>query len=150
MITQGSKRILYWILCIALTLNSTFCSIPSEKEAEEEILSINPLTSESNPSQIQSQTSLIPSGLSTTQYPTALTSSIKDLPDRCIVKAELGPCKHYVHKWAFNKTEGKCNTFIYGGCLGNDNRFNSELECLHVCVGGPDRKFINNLNFNYH
>lgn len=68
------------------------------------------------------------------------TTTKRTLPDRCLVKTEPGPCKQYVHKWSFNKTEGKCRMFPYGGCLGNENRFNSEAECLHHCVGGPERK----------
>lgn len=66
----------------------------------------------------------------------------KILPDRCLVKTEPGPCKHYIYKWTFNKAEGKCRTFLYGGCLGNENRFNSEIECLHYCIGGPEREYI--------
>ncbi|XP_048515012.1 uncharacterized protein LOC105689244 isoform X2 [Athalia rosae] len=66
------------------------------------------------------------------------TTAKKTLPDRCLVKTEPGPCKHYVHKWTFNKSQGKCRTFVYGGCLGNENRFNSEIECLHYCVGGSE------------
>ncbi|XP_014478319.1 PREDICTED: uncharacterized protein LOC106746323 isoform X4 [Dinoponera quadriceps] len=62
----------------------------------------------------------------------------RTLPDRCLVKTEPGPCNHYVHKWTFNKAEGKCRMFSYGGCLGNENRFNSEAECLHYCIGGAD------------
>ncbi|XP_020291708.1 uncharacterized protein LOC109858643 isoform X3 [Pseudomyrmex gracilis] len=68
-----------------------------------------------------------------------LTTTRKELPDKCLVKmGEQGPCKQYIYKWTFNKTKGECQTFIYGGCLGNENRFNSEDECLHYCVGGPD------------
>ncbi|XP_068991293.1 axotactin isoform X2 [Neodiprion pinetum] len=62
----------------------------------------------------------------------------RTLPDRCLVGTEPGPCKYYIHKWTFNKARGKCRTFVYGGCLGNENRFDSEIECLHYCVGGPD------------
>ncbi|KAK0086828.1 hypothetical protein PV326_005433, partial [Microctonus aethiopoides] len=66
------------------------------------------------------------------------TTTKRALPDRCLVRTETGPCKHYIHKWTFIKAEGKCRTFVYGGCLGNENRFNSQLECLHYCVGGPN------------
>lgn len=70
-----------------------------------------------------------------------LTTIRKEFPDKCLVKmGEQGPCRQYIYKWTFNKTRGECQTFIYGGCMGNENRFNSEDECLHYCVGGPDRK----------
>lgn len=75
-----------------------------------------------------------------------LTTTRKELPDKCLVKmGEQGPCKQYIYKWTFNKIKGECQTFIYGGCLGNENRFNSEDECLHYCVGGPDRKLFKRL-----
>ncbi|XP_074101561.1 axotactin isoform X2 [Cotesia typhae] len=66
------------------------------------------------------------------------TTTKRTLPDRCLVKTDTGPCKYYIHKWTFNKAENKCRTFVYGGCLGNENRFNSQLECLHYCIGGPN------------
>ncbi|XP_043284971.1 uncharacterized protein axo isoform X2 [Venturia canescens] len=69
---------------------------------------------------------------------TLVTTTKRSLPDRCLVRTESGPCKHYIHKWTFSKAEGKCKTFVYGGCLGNENRFNSQLECLHHCIGGPN------------
>lgn len=91
--------------------------------------------------------------ISTNQTDSSKTDMVEDetemsittkriVPDRCLVKTEPGPCKHYVHKWTYNKAEGKCRTFPYGGCLGNENRFNSEAECLYHCVGGTDRKLF--------
>lgn len=71
-----------------------------------------------------------------------LTTPQQHLPDRCLVKTDMGPCKHYIHKWTFNKTEGKCRTFVFGGCLGNENRFHSQMECLYYCIGGPNRKYL--------
>ncbi|XP_015175863.1 PREDICTED: neurexin-2 isoform X7 [Polistes dominula] len=68
----------------------------------------------------------------------AITTTKKPIPERCLEKQVQGPCKHYVYKWSFHKAEGKCKMFPYGSCLGNENRFNSEAECLHYCVGGPD------------
>ncbi|XP_023288585.1 uncharacterized protein LOC105702087 isoform X3 [Orussus abietinus] len=75
----------------------------------------------------------------------ALASAASDAPpagperaDRCLLDTEPGPCRHYVHKWTFDRTQGRCRTFVYGGCAGNDNRFDSEIECMHRCVGGPD------------
>ncbi|KAI4504069.1 hypothetical protein M0802_000540 [Mischocyttarus mexicanus] len=68
----------------------------------------------------------------------AITTTKKPIPERCLEKQVQGPCKHYVHKWSFHKAEGKCKMFPYGSCLGNENRFNSEAECLHYCIGGPD------------
>lgn len=72
---------------------------------------------------------------------TEILVTARALPDRCQLRTEAGPCKYFIHKWTFNKTEGECRTFVYGGCSGNENRFNSKFECLHYCVGGAEREF---------
>ena len=35
--------------------------------------------------------------------------------------------------WFYNGQAGKCETFIYGGCGGNSNRFQTELACRQNC-----------------
>ncbi|XP_046397067.1 contactin-associated protein-like 2 isoform X2 [Ischnura elegans] len=55
---------------------------------------------------------------------------------RCELVPDGGPCRGFTHMWYYNKNLGKCETFIYGGCKGNDNRFTSEYECLFHCGGG--------------
>ncbi|CAO2635654.1 Amyloid beta precursor like protein 2 [Lemmus lemmus] len=36
-------------------------------------------------------------------------------------------------RWYFDLSKGKCVRFIYGGCGGNRNNFESEDYCMAVC-----------------
>ena len=47
---------------------------------------------------------------------------------------ERGPCKAAFTRWTFNG--GSCSQFLYGGCRGNGNRFDSQSQCQAVCGGG--------------
>ncbi|XP_057655862.1 inter-alpha-trypsin inhibitor heavy chain H4-like isoform X1 [Diorhabda carinulata] len=53
--------------------------------------------------------------------------------ERCKLPIDLG----YGHKptlhWFYNKTSGECVKYMYGGYLGNSNRFVKKLECLKMC-----------------
>ncbi|MBN3320002.1 A4 protein, partial [Atractosteus spatula] len=51
----------------------------------------------------------------------------------CSEEAETGPCRAMLPRWYFDSSEGRCAQFIYGGCGGNRNNFESEDYCLSVC-----------------
>uniref|UniRef100_R4GDF2 BPTI/Kunitz inhibitor domain-containing protein n=1 Tax=Anolis carolinensis TaxID=28377 RepID=R4GDF2_ANOCA len=55
--------------------------------------------------------------------------------DFCILPSETGVCKMYIPRFFFNPTTKKCEKFIYGGCGGNKNNFETEKECLRACSG---------------
>lgn len=55
------------------------------------------------------------------------------LQDVCWANAETGPCRALLPRWYFDRREGGCAQFIYGGCGGNRNNFESEEYCLSVC-----------------
>ncbi|KAK2494570.1 hypothetical protein MC885_007093 [Smutsia gigantea] len=44
-----------------------------------------------------------------------------------------GPCLGMVKRYFYNGSSMACETFQYGGCLGNGNNFVSEKECLQTC-----------------
>ena len=35
--------------------------------------------------------------------------------------------------WAYDVREGQCKEFVYSGCDGNYNRFETELSCQEAC-----------------
>merc|ERR1719154_298361 len=53
--------------------------------------------------------------------------------DRCLQPQVTGPCKAFQEKFYFNNHSKTCEKFIYGGCRGNKNRFDSKHECLSAC-----------------
>jgi len=53
--------------------------------------------------------------------------------DLCTLPAEMGHCLAYFERWYFDPTTGYCKPFVYGGCQGNGNRFDSEVACRTAC-----------------
>jgi len=53
---------------------------------------------------------------------------------RCYLPKVTGPCKAYFPKYYFNHKSGKCEKFIYGGCMGNGNSFKIFTDCNRTCA----------------
>jgi len=50
-------------------------------------------------------------------------------------------CLAFVPKWTFSKSEGKCVEYVYGGCRGTQNLFDTQDECKKSCeASGPAKK----------
>ncbi|GBN38295.1 Tissue factor pathway inhibitor [Araneus ventricosus] len=52
---------------------------------------------------------------------------------QCMQPPQAGLCLAYIPSFYYNPATKKCQSFIYGGCRGNLNRFFSEVECMRVC-----------------
>ncbi|XP_072012823.1 amyloid beta precursor like protein 2 isoform X2 [Engystomops pustulosus] len=58
---------------------------------------------------------------------------ITDVKAVCSQEAVTGPCRAMFPRWYFDINQKKCVRFIYGGCGGNRNNFQSEEYCMAVC-----------------
>jgi len=55
--------------------------------------------------------------------------------EKCGLPLVKGACKKFLPKYGFNTATSRCEKFIYGGCGGNDNKFNTLEECVNLCGG---------------
>lgn len=55
------------------------------------------------------------------------------VPAICYLPKVTGPCRAAFRRWYFNRMSGRCEMFIYGGCRGNANNFNTKAECEQKC-----------------
>lgn len=60
----------------------------------------------------------------------------KNYSEICQLDSETGSCRAAITRWYFDRIEGECKTFTWGGCGGNDNRFNSKTLCDKKCKPG--------------
>uniref|UniRef100_A0A674NGS7 Amyloid beta (A4) precursor-like protein 2 n=1 Tax=Takifugu rubripes TaxID=31033 RepID=A0A674NGS7_TAKRU len=59
--------------------------------------------------------------------------TLQELKEVCTLEPETGPCRASMPRWHFDVDQKKCVRFIYGGCAGNRNNFDSEEYCMAVC-----------------
>ncbi|XP_034146016.1 collagen alpha-1(VII) chain isoform X2 [Esox lucius] len=59
--------------------------------------------------------------------------------DLCLLPMSEGACSEYVLLWYYHPPSRACRPFVYGGCEGNRNRFNTRQECQRRC--GKERRF---------
>nr|XP_022319746.1 eppin-like [Crassostrea virginica] len=51
----------------------------------------------------------------------------------CNLPQQPGPCYAYFPRWWYNRATNQCELFIYGGCEGNANNFETKEACLQRC-----------------
>eukprot|EP01026_Neomeris_dumetosa_P001073 TRINITY_DN10260_c0_g1_i5.p1 TRINITY_DN10260_c0_g1~~TRINITY_DN10260_c0_g1_i5.p1 ORF type:complete len:160 (+),score=23.61 TRINITY_DN10260_c0_g1_i5:165-644(+) len=54
-------------------------------------------------------------------------------PAICLEEVDVGFCDAAFERWYYNADERECQEFYYGGCLGNNNNFESVDECRQTC-----------------
>ncbi|XP_003406008.1 tissue factor pathway inhibitor isoform X1 [Loxodonta africana] len=57
----------------------------------------------------------------------------KEKPEFCFLEEDPGICRGYITRYFYNNQSKQCEHFKYGGCLGNQNNFESLEECKNTC-----------------
>ncbi|XP_035187592.1 collagen alpha-3(VI) chain isoform X8 [Oxyura jamaicensis] len=65
-----------------------------------------------------------------------LENRLSSATDICRLQKEEGTCRDFVLKWYYDPKTKSCARFWYGGCGGNENRFNTQKECEKLCIPG--------------
>ena len=55
-------------------------------------------------------------------------------PERCSLPKVSGPCNGSQVLWYFDTETKSCDQFVYGGCLGNTNKFDTRDICQQICL----------------
>ncbi|KAG8147356.1 hypothetical protein E2320_000068, partial [Naja naja] len=66
----------------------------------------------------------------------------------CKLPADPGRCLAYLEQYYYNWNTRKCETFVYGMCNGNGNRFATKLECQMTNSNSSSNNNNNNSNSN--
>lgn len=69
-----------------------------------------------------------------------IISADDENPDVCQQRVKPGMCMGYFPRWYFDNKLNKCKKFIFGGCNGNGNNFESIRECERTCLHANDEE----------
>lgn len=67
----------------------------------------------------------------------ASQGAIPGIANRCFEPVLTGRCRAFIPSYHFDPLSGACDCFVYGGCGGNNNRFNTLEECMTTCSVRP-------------
>ncbi|XP_018428220.1 PREDICTED: WAP, Kazal, immunoglobulin, Kunitz and NTR domain-containing protein 2 [Nanorana parkeri] len=73
-------------------------------------------------------------------YESCMATCMNGPVNLCNSPALQGPCKAYEPRWAYSKLLSQCQSFIYGGCGGNENNFESKETCEDMCPFPKNQK----------
>uniref|UniRef100_A0A8C6CX51 BPTI/Kunitz inhibitor domain-containing protein n=1 Tax=Moschus moschiferus TaxID=68415 RepID=A0A8C6CX51_MOSMO len=65
------------------------------------------------------------------EFPTLKHGASK--PEFCLEPKLKGPCKDQMTRYFYNATTGHCEPFVYGGCEGSKNNFQTLSDCIVTC-----------------
>lgn len=57
------------------------------------------------------------------------------ISDYCHFEKEVGRCRAAFPRFYYDVTDRTCKTFVYGGCGGNRNNFETKEGCQNACTG---------------
>lgn len=53
--------------------------------------------------------------------------------DPCTLPSETGSCNDFTTAYYYDSESDACQSFRFGGCEGNSNRFETIIDCLKQC-----------------
>ncbi|MEQ2230357.1 hypothetical protein ILYODFUR_028450 [Ilyodon furcidens] len=63
-----------------------------------------------------------------------------DIPVMCLDPLDKGTCSASITRYYYNAATKKCEEFVYSGCGGGVNNFESQESCVKVCVQGVKKR----------
>ncbi|EYC41730.1 hypothetical protein Y032_0558g3411 [Ancylostoma ceylanicum] len=74
-----------------------------------------------------------------TVFAFVMAAQVAAQKSRCYLEKESGRCRARKERVLFNryyydKEKKRCRRFIYGGCGGNENNFQTRRECKKACI----------------
>ncbi|XP_043209341.1 spondin-1-like [Amphibalanus amphitrite] len=72
----------------------------------------------------------------------------------CKEPLDVGSCRLNLERWYYSEQDGHCVRFLYGGCRGNRNNFETAKECEETCeslsgLSGRSRSYGSELGTSY-
>ncbi|XP_040912371.1 collagen, type XXVIII, alpha 2a [Toxotes jaculatrix] len=111
-----------------------FSPVRESSVSSEAVLSSSESSSSSSSSATSSSILVSVSSVNSNQLQPVLPEEASVLDPRCNLKLDQGSCRDYSIRWYYDKQANACAQFWYGGCGGNDNRYETEDECKKTCV----------------